>query len=77
MNAIATNTVTLPEDRLVYIKPMDVADLRDVPELADTPAGTKVYAVHLADGRRVALVGDRAAAFVGARQFDMQPVDVH
>lgn len=77
MTAQPMQTHMQPEDRLVYIKPVDVASLRDVPELEDAPDGTLVYSVHMADGRRVALVADRAAAFVGARQFDMEPVDVH
>ncbi|MGB0919984.1 MAG: DUF1150 family protein [Alphaproteobacteria bacterium] len=72
-----TQDQILTDEKLVYIKPVDVAALRDVPELADTPDGTTVYSVHLADGRRVALMGDRDAAFVGARQYDMTPVDVH
>ena len=75
------NEVVLPEnaseDRIVYIKSVDVAELRDVPELEAAPDGTTVYAVHLADGRRVAIVGDRAAAFHGARQYNMTPVSVH
>lgn len=75
------NEAVLPEnasdDRIVYIKSVDVAELRDVPELESAPDGTTVYTVHLADGRRVAIVGDRDAAFVGARQYNMTPVSVH
>jgi len=36
-----------------------------------------IYAVHRADGERLALVRDRALAFVLARQNDLAPVSVH
>ena len=36
-----------------------------------------LYAVHRADGERLALVKDRGMAFVLARQNDLAPVTVH
>lgn len=61
---------------IVYVRPVEVAelpaDLRDqVPGLA------RLYAVHGADGERLALVRDRHLAFMLARQNDMAPVSVH
>jgi hypothetical protein len=37
----------------------------------------EIYAVHDADGQRLALVKDRTLAFVLARQNDFAPVSVH
>ncbi len=62
--------------RIVYVRPVLVADLpkalRDQADGADT-----VYAVHGTDGARLALVKDRALAFIVAREHDYAPVNVH
>lgn len=64
------------EDRIVYIRPVAVADLPA--ELRDQAMGAEtVYALHRPDGARLALVRDRAMAFALARQNDMAPVNVH
>lgn len=61
---------------IVYVKPVAVADLpRDVREAAE--GATELYAVHTAQGERLALVRDRHLAFVLARQNDLAPVSVH
>lgn len=61
---------------IVYVRAVQVADLpEDLREQADG-LGT-VYAVHDADGERIALVRDRRLAFILARQNDMAPVNVH
>lgn len=68
----------LPEgdDRIVYIRPVAVADLPE--EMREQAMGAiTVYAVHRPDGERVALVRDREMAFALARQNDMAPVNVH
>ncbi|MEM7472084.1 MAG: DUF1150 family protein [Pseudomonadota bacterium] len=64
------------EDRIVYIRPVDVADL---PEDVQSESGglERIYALHSADGERIALVRDRNTAFVLARQNDFAPVTVH
>ena len=43
-------------------------------EVGDTKT---IYAVHRADGERLALVKDRKMAFMLARQNDFAPVTVH
>lgn len=61
---------------IVYVRPVNVADLPE--ELREQAMGLDtLYAVHSAEGERLALVRDRALAFVLARQNDMQPVTVH
>lgn len=66
----------LDMDRLVYIRPVDVSDLPA--ELRDQAHGREqIYAVHAADGARIALVKDRQLAFILARQNDFAPVNVH
>lgn len=64
------------EGRIVYVRPVLVADL---PAEVQAHAGglTTIYALHDADGDRLALVKDRALAFVLARANDMAPVNVH
>lgn len=62
--------------RLVYVRPVPVADLpEDVQGMAR--GLDRIYAVHDADGERLALVRDRALAFALVRQHDRVPVNVH
>lgn len=64
------------EERIVYIRPVDVAEL---PEEVQSESGGReqIYALHSADGARLALVRDRSTAFILARQNDFAPVTVH
>lgn len=64
------------ETRIVYVRPVKVEDL---PAEVQAQAGglTTIYAVHDADGDRLALVRDRRLAFALARQNDLAPVNVH
>ncbi|AXQ94577.1 DUF1150 domain-containing protein [Cereibacter azotoformans] len=62
--------------RLVYVRPVPVAELPE--EVQPMARGLDhVFAVHAADGERLALVRDRHLAFVLARQNDLAPVSVH
>jgi hypothetical protein len=64
------------EGRIVYVKSVNADELPN--EVRDQIDGlTELYAVHSADGERLALVKDRNFAFVLARQNDMSPVAVH
>ena len=66
----------LRDERLVYVRPVDVSDLPDeVQRQAD--GLLQFYAVHDANGERLALVKDRQMAFALARQNDFAPVGVH
>jgi hypothetical protein len=61
---------------IVYVRAVKVGDLpadmrEQVGEL------TTLYAVHTAEGERLALVRDRKLAFLLARQNNMEPVTVH
>ncbi|MCR9149539.1 MAG: DUF1150 domain-containing protein [Rhodobacteraceae bacterium] len=62
--------------RIVYVRPVPVTDL---PEPLRAQAGglETLYAVHDAEGTRLALVADRRLAFALARQNDFAPVNVH
>lgn len=64
------------KSRIVYVREVAVSDLpQDVQEQAE---GVDVlYAVHSADGERLALVKERSLAFILARQNDFAPVTVH
>lgn len=63
-------------ERIVYVRPVAVADL---PEDLRAHAGGRevIWAVHGADGERLALVAERALAFHLARQNDFAPVSLH
>ena len=64
------------EGRIVYVRSGEVADLPE--ELrAQAQGQTTLYAVHSAEGERLALVNDRQLAFSLARQHDFAPVTVH
>ncbi|MFZ7092506.1 DUF1150 family protein [Primorskyibacter sp. 2E233] len=64
------------QGRIVYVRPVKTEDLpEDV--RAQMTGLDEVYAVHNSDGERLALVKDRAMAFVLARQNDLAPVTVH
>lgn len=63
-------------DRIVYVRPVDVADLPQ--EVQEQVAGAKqLFAVHNSNGERLALVKERDLAFILARQNDFTPVTVH
>ncbi|HCQ65836.1 MAG TPA: DUF1150 domain-containing protein [Rhodobacteraceae bacterium] len=63
-------------DRIVYVREVAVKDL---PKEVQREVGglDRLYAVHSAEGTRLALVRDRNMAFVLARQNDFAPVAVH
>jgi hypothetical protein len=63
-------------ERIVYVRPVAVAELPA--EVREQAMGMEeIYAVHDADGQRLALVKDRTLAFMLARQNDFAPVSVH
>ncbi|MCF3595581.1 DUF1150 domain-containing protein [Rhodobacteraceae bacterium LMO-12] len=64
------------DNRIVYVRKVAVKDLPA--EVREQVGGLdSLYAVHRADGEQLALVRDRALAFVLARQNDLAPVTVH
>jgi len=65
---------------LVYVRQVSPETLiaeGAMPHDALIPKGVKLYAVHLADGRRIAVMDDRERAFAAAVQHDLNPVSVH
>ncbi|MEM1386008.1 MAG: DUF1150 family protein [Pseudomonadota bacterium] len=61
---------------IVYVRPVLVSELpREVQAQAD--GIETLFAVHNAEGERLALVRDRGMAFMLARQNDLAPVNVH
>ncbi|MCC6920561.1 MAG: DUF1150 family protein [Alphaproteobacteria bacterium] len=68
------------EQPVVYVRQVSPETLiaeGAIPADAMLPAGTKLYAVHLTDGRRIAVMDDRERAFAAAVQNDLTPVSVH
>jgi hypothetical protein len=63
---------------IVYVREVLAAELEDeLGAQVNIPAGTKLFAVHAANGQRMAVLDDRRAAFDGARQYELEPVSVH
>ena len=54
---------------------LGVNDLAYVKPIIDN--GVVAFAVHAADGTRIAIIADRDLAFTVVRQNDMEPVSVH
>ncbi len=68
------NPFTEPDGQpIVYVREVAPDELPD--ELRGTTA--RLYAVHDAEGNRLALTPDRRVAFALARRNDMVPVSVH
>ncbi|MCP5071735.1 MAG: DUF1150 family protein [Rhodobacteraceae bacterium] len=64
------------QDRLVYVRAVDPADLpEEVQDQIDFEG--PVFAIHSGDGERIAVARDRTLAFALARTNDMSPVSVH
>ncbi|MCE2509686.1 MAG: DUF1150 family protein [Alphaproteobacteria bacterium] len=51
---------------IAYVRPIPVDD-----------EGAEGYAVHAADGTRLAIMGDRQLAYAAILEQDMHPVSVH
>jgi hypothetical protein len=63
---------------IVYVREVLAGDLEsELGSEIDVPADTKLYAVHAANGQRMAVLDDRETAFAGARQYDLEPLSVH
>jgi hypothetical protein len=78
----AEDFAALGAPSLVYVRPISAAEI-----IADTPIeairgfGLKpeqiLYAVHRADGARLAVLGDRESAMAAALAHELAPVSVH
>lgn len=75
MQAKVNHTVQT-DHPIVYVRSVNVADLPDEVR-AQAHGLDHLYAVHDAEGHRLALVKDRRLAFALARQHDMTPVTAH
>lgn len=65
---------------LAYITTIGIeeaARMGAIPEGIKLPPDTKLYAVHLADGRTVAIMDNWASAYGAAVQNHLTPVSVH
>ena len=63
---------------IVYVREVLAGEIEsEIGEEMNLPAGTRLYAVHAANGQRMAVLDNRDAAFAGARQYDLEPVSVH
>ncbi len=64
------------DDRMVYVKPIQVSDLPT--EIQEQAEGLEtLFAVHDAEGQQLALVANRSLALVLAREHNYAPQPVH
>ncbi|WP_295043830.1 DUF1150 family protein [uncultured Paracoccus sp.] len=63
-------------DKTVYIRQVETSSL-PVAVQEQLEGIDSLYAVHDADGERLALVKERSLAFMLARQNELMPVSVH
>lgn len=80
MNDASDHVDAMGERPIVYIREVAAETLRAegaLPPGAALPPGLKLYALHLEDGRRIAVVDGRDSAFAAALQNDFAPVSVH
>ena len=65
---------------LVYVREVKASDLlQEAVEIKDLDIdpGQSLYAVHSADGERLAVMIDRDTAFAAAVAHELEPVSVH
>ena len=79
-----TQTITpealaaLGTKELVYVRPVNLAELDgELENIDQIPEDATLYAVHAADGTRMAVLTDRETAFAAARHYEMEPLSVH
>lgn len=63
-----------------YIRGFTARQLKDdgsLPPLTPIPDEQVLFAIHAANGVRLAIMDSRDAAFMGARQNDLEPLSVH
>lgn len=74
MNAMQKNPFIDPRGHpIVYVREVAADEMPD--ELKGTPA--RLYALHGAAGKRLAVAPDRRLAFALARRNDLTPLSVH
>jgi len=62
----------------VYVRAVQAGDIAaEIEGQIDVSPDTWLYAVHAANGVRVAIVDSRAGAFEGARAYGYEPLSVH
>ncbi|MBA4208389.1 MAG: DUF1150 domain-containing protein [Parvibaculum sp.] len=74
----AESFATIGMPNIVYVREVRAGEIEtELGSELGIPADTRLFAVHAANGQRMAVLDDRDAAFAGARQYDLEPVSVH
>ncbi|MBX3505505.1 MAG: DUF1150 domain-containing protein [Parvibaculum sp.] len=74
----AETFATIGMPNIVYVREVSASEIEtELGSELGIPADTRLFAVHAANGQRMAVLDDRDAAFAGARQYDLEPVSVH
>ncbi len=71
------NSDGLDEKELVYVKSISSSELPINVQQEILEEQGPLYALHNSTGDRIAVVSGRDAAFIVARQNDLNPVSVH
>ena len=65
---------------LVYVRPVDVDELENIlpaNAIEQLDMNDDLFAVHDADGNRLAIIEGREAAFAAAEAHELQPTSLH
>ena len=74
------NQALLDESQLDYVRPISEAELQAIlpaNALEELDTSENLFAVHNADGQRLAIVEGRDAAFAAARAHSLNPTSLH
>ena len=78
---VAPQALPVETTKTCYVRPVLAREVRDEIEREADGAvfsdESVLYALHAADGSRIALMSNRDIAFAAARQHEMTPVSVH
>ena len=79
-NEMPNATDPFVKANMVYIRPLDDGELETIlspSALDDLDTSDQLFAVHNAQGDRIAIVEGRDAAFEAARAHSLQPASLH
>jgi hypothetical protein len=64
--------------KIAYVKPISPADVKRLfPQAPQLEPGTKLFALHAADGTPIVITDSRESAVANAWSHELEPVSVH
>ena len=64
--------------RIAYVKPINAEDVKRLfPQAPELDPGTRLFALHAADGTPIMITDSRESAVANAWSHELEPVSVH